>query len=692
MTAYVQPATDQYSLGLVLFEMLTGVAYRRLSAQGVQERLEPMPPPVRALIERMTAENPDGRYPSTGAALVAIQAIQRHLLTGEEEMPPQVEGPPTLVRGPATVAGAALSGVSTGGANAPTNPSAGTSGTPPVNLQPAPPVVPPSPAPAVAQRGMNRGLLIGIGAAVVIAILAVGGFFAFGRGGSSTPLPRTATAPAAASASAQTTTVAVQPTSAAAAPTTATTAASAISGTAAAGTAGTSSVAAGTTGTPAGGAAPAPVTSLLSYLDGKNKLPEEDENADHTVIVGPPVQVVGVDLSRNEPAKLPAVTAPSGSRVIRTLWAPKGTLLATLVRQPVSGGFSKNLDLVVIDIATGKATTVAKAINTLPAWSPDSTTLVYGLIARPEKAPLLDANGKAITAPNGTPQTIDATAYDVHLVNADGTKDRVIAHLVPVAQCGGGGGEPDPIQDFLGGDQFIAGAQQAAWAADNSLIAMTAGPGTFTFRPDGSGVKQVASCSSPEMGTVIGATTDDPYIPANNLQVRLEDDADALQWRYERGVFPTTIVAGCAAHVPWDFVPCDNAKKETANAGYRNQIIARLPDGTEKKLTSSPTFKYQVAVSPDGTAIAFTGITVSDYAAAVKFDTTNGYTPYAGFTTDVYLVRLTGGPEQRISTSGGGHHPSWQRDVPVKIPPRPTPAPTTPPAALPSAATSTPKP
>ncbi len=67
MTAYVQPATDQYSLVLVLFELLTGVAYRRLGAQEAQARLAALPRPVAALIERMTAGNPDERYPSVGA-------------------------------------------------------------------------------------------------------------------------------------------------------------------------------------------------------------------------------------------------------------------------------------------------------------------------------------------------------------------------------------------------------------------------------------------------------------------------------------------------------------------------------------------------------------------------------------------------------------------------------------------------
>ncbi|MDQ6832020.1 MAG: serine/threonine protein kinase, partial [Chloroflexota bacterium] len=58
MTAYIQPTSDQYSLGLVLFEMLTGTAYRRLNTRDAQAHLAAFPPPVRALIERMVAENP----------------------------------------------------------------------------------------------------------------------------------------------------------------------------------------------------------------------------------------------------------------------------------------------------------------------------------------------------------------------------------------------------------------------------------------------------------------------------------------------------------------------------------------------------------------------------------------------------------------------------------------------------------
>ena len=685
MTAYVQPATDQYSLGLTLYEMLVGKPYRRASAEEVAANLAQFPEPVRTLIQRMAAEQPGDRYPSTGAVLAAIQAIRRFVASDDDEDAPTTGGstvvnapgtPATVVNAPgtpATVVSTPPPGVLAGSPTATTNPYANTSGTPPVNLQPAAPVAlpPETPAPPV-QRGMNRNMLIGIGALVAVAIIALGAFLAFGRGkGASTPAPQTATAPVAATT--QGITAAGQ--QATGSPTAPAASASTTASTTAAGTAGAAPAASGAAGTPATAAGPAPITSLLSYVDGKVPLPGEPRSTDGTTITGPPVQVVGVDLSSNEAAKLPAVSAPAGSRVVRTLWAPKGTLLATLVRQPVSGGFSDNLDLVVIDIATGKSNTVAKAINAIPAWSPDGTTLVYALIKGPEKGVPVGKDGKPQTL-NGTPQAVQGIGYDVHLVNPDGTKDRVIAHVLPFAQCGGGGEELiDPVINFLDADQFVNGAQQMAWAADNSLIAMSVQAVTFTFQPDGSNIKQAAACSSPEMGTLIGATTDDPYIPANNAQVRLQDDADALHWRYERGLFPTTILTGCTAA---DNKPCDNTKKGSANAGYRNQIVARLANGTEKTLTTSPTFKYDVAISPDGTAVAFTAITMSDYNAALATynpDTGNWKT-YTGYTTDVYIVRITGGAEQKISTSGGGHHVSWQRDLPVKIPSRPTPAPT----------------
>ena len=300
---------------------------------------------------------------------------------------------------------------------------------------------------------------------------------------------------------------------------------------------------------------PAPITSLLAYLDGKATLPGEPLGDDNKTPIGAPVTVAGVDLSRNTPLKLPAVTSPGDSRVVRAFWAPKGTLLATLVRQPIRTGFSDNLDLVVIDIASGKTTTIARAINTIPSWSPDGTALVYGILS--------------------------GNDMDVHVARADGAQDRVITHLTPIEACGAGGRDvlADPIDDFVNNDQFLAAQQQTAWAVDNSRIAIVVGYGAYTFQPDGSDIRR-PRCGLPmftDLTALIGGpTTNDSYTPTNGAQVRLQDDENALIWRYEQGLFPTDILRSYTVEGDVPKGSCNNTKKTTANAGYRNQIVIKI--------------------------------------------------------------------------------------------------------------------
>ncbi len=57
-SGYVTPASDQYSLGLVLFEMLTGKRYKPLGKRGVSAPAGADALAARALIARMTAEEP----------------------------------------------------------------------------------------------------------------------------------------------------------------------------------------------------------------------------------------------------------------------------------------------------------------------------------------------------------------------------------------------------------------------------------------------------------------------------------------------------------------------------------------------------------------------------------------------------------------------------------------------------------
>lgn len=92
---YLSPESDQFSLGLVLFEMLVGTPYRRLRKREVETQLGRLPAPVRALIERMTAEEPDDRYDSMAAVGAAIAAIERSLPLARAAPAPLVSPRPT---------------------------------------------------------------------------------------------------------------------------------------------------------------------------------------------------------------------------------------------------------------------------------------------------------------------------------------------------------------------------------------------------------------------------------------------------------------------------------------------------------------------------------------------------------------------------------------------------------------------
>jgi beta-lactam-binding protein with PASTA domain/predicted Ser/Thr protein kinase len=102
----VTPSSDLYSLGLVLYEMLTGqrawrgespaaVAMARLSGEPPSPaRLQPgIPPALDAIVRRSLATNPSDRFPSAGAF---SQALQRFL-----------EAPNAPIRGMAPAAAAA---------------------------------------------------------------------------------------------------------------------------------------------------------------------------------------------------------------------------------------------------------------------------------------------------------------------------------------------------------------------------------------------------------------------------------------------------------------------------------------------------------------------------------------------------------------------------------------------------------
>lgn len=159
---YLRPTSDQYSVGLVLFEMLTGEMYKQLSLRQLEERLAAMPPAVAALIRKMTAADPEARYDSMAQVHREIVTIYRSLQLALPEddyatqmifqaSPQQWETPPSGSGERVATPPGAPPGRQT---PRPPNPTAVDAmqaqgmgqprSTPLVNLQPAAPVAPPT--------------------------------------------------------------------------------------------------------------------------------------------------------------------------------------------------------------------------------------------------------------------------------------------------------------------------------------------------------------------------------------------------------------------------------------------------------------------------------------------------------------------------------------------------------------------
>ncbi len=86
MATYLRPASDQYSLGLVLFEMLMGEIYKRVGERRSTALLAAQPAPIATLVGRMIAEHPDDRLASMRDVIWEIGRIERALAamtTGE---------------------------------------------------------------------------------------------------------------------------------------------------------------------------------------------------------------------------------------------------------------------------------------------------------------------------------------------------------------------------------------------------------------------------------------------------------------------------------------------------------------------------------------------------------------------------------------------------------------------------------
>jgi len=73
------PASDQYSLGLVLYEMVTGQIYKGAGDGEAERLLAGQPGPVVALFRRMTAQRQEDRFDSMAEVVQDIAAIEARL-------------------------------------------------------------------------------------------------------------------------------------------------------------------------------------------------------------------------------------------------------------------------------------------------------------------------------------------------------------------------------------------------------------------------------------------------------------------------------------------------------------------------------------------------------------------------------------------------------------------------------------
>lgn len=87
MTGYLTPQSDQYSLGLVLFEMLAGVPYRKVSAADATVRFDRFPAHLRALLQRLLETAPEQRYPTMDELIRACASAQRAATLGTPLLP-----------------------------------------------------------------------------------------------------------------------------------------------------------------------------------------------------------------------------------------------------------------------------------------------------------------------------------------------------------------------------------------------------------------------------------------------------------------------------------------------------------------------------------------------------------------------------------------------------------------------------
>lgn len=140
--------------------------------------------------------------------------------------------------------------------------------------------------------------------------------------------------------------------------------------------------------------------------------------------------------------------SPPGVRAIHPNWSPDGKKLAYCTDDDLAPPRKNDADIVVIDLATRRLTTlITGGVNTYPAWSPDGTRIAFRRMIGAMNSEVFVANADGTGArnltdhpafdgwpawsPDGTRIAFASnrnSSYQIFVMNADGSGVRLLAN------------------------------------------------------------------------------------------------------------------------------------------------------------------------------------------------------------------------------------------------------------------------
>lgn len=327
----------------------------------------------------------------------------------------------------------------------------------------------------------------------------------------------------------------------------------------------------------------------------------------------------------------------------------------------------KDKSLWIWDPQTDKSTKFANKVSTYQ-WSPTGDKIAYfaenGIFVMDlrSKEVVLLGGGYYETytwSPDGI-QLVFSEGCKVHLIDSNGANKRLLYDLNEGGSGGGGEISKDLIDEYLRGQrQFWTRGPIAYWSDDGTKIAIVLAIGrcrnhVLSINANGSSAKTcsyIMDCKAllPKSSTI------DPYLGySSSSPVFIKNEDGALfQYKYDG----LSIAEDAGGWPQPDIWVLDVRKRGTImyNWGFHNNIWITTTIGTEKRITSQPTFKNQGMITKDGKWIVFTETTVKNG----RLDSVGGAFD-ADLTVNIIAMNIETGFTKKINAQSNAVNPAWQ--------------------------------